>query len=103
MFPASRGVGDARAQGYRGEKVQVVASFDPATGQSPENLVVARDGTVYVTWLFAHSVVAVRPDASQAVVSLPAGEATGIAIDPLQPDRLTVALISQDPGTAGIW
>ena len=83
--------------------VEVVASFDPAKGQNPENLVVGRDGTVYVTWLFAHSVVAVRPDGSQAAVSLPAGEATGVAIDPRHPGQLAVALISQDPGTTGIW
>ena len=80
-----------------------MASFDPAKGQNPENLVVGRDGTVYVTWLFAHSVVAVRPDGSQAAVSLPAGEATGVAIDPRHPGHLTVALISQDPGSTGIW
>jgi hypothetical protein len=79
-----------------------VASFDPAKGQNPENLVVGRDGTVYVTWLFAHSVVAVRHDGSQAAVSLPPGEATGVAIDPRHPSQLTVALISQDPGTTGI-
>jgi hypothetical protein len=83
--------------------MEVVASFDPAKGQNPENLVVGRDGTVYVTWLFAHSVVAVRPDGSQAAVSLALGEATGVAIDPRHPGQLTVALISQDPGSTGIW
>ena len=83
--------------------MQVVASFDPAQGQTPENLAVAPDGTVYVTWLFAHSVAAIRPDGSQAVVTLPPGEASGIAIDPARPCRLTVALISADPGPADIW
>lgn len=88
---------------HSGSAFRVVASFDPAKGQNPENLAVARDGTVYVTWLFAHSVVAIRPDGARAVVTLPQGEASGIAIDPARPDRLTVGLVSQDPGTAGIW
>jgi sugar lactone lactonase YvrE len=83
--------------------LRVVASFNPAQGQNPENLVVAPDGTVYVTWLFAHAVVAVRPDGSQMTVPLPPGEATGIAIDPVADGRLTVGLISADPQAAGIW
>ena len=83
--------------------LRVVASFNPAQGQNPENLMVALDGTVYVTWLFAHAVVAVRPDGSQMAVSLPPGEATGIAIDPVADGRLTVGLISADPQAAGIW
>jgi hypothetical protein len=103
IFAGGRGVDDAGMHGHRDAGVEVVASFDPAKGQNPENLVVGSDGTVYVTWLFAHSVVAVRPDGSQAAVSLPTGEATGVAIDPRHPGQLTVALISQDPGTAGIW
>ena len=103
-LPAGLGHATAAvAPGHPHDRVRVVVSFDPSKGQNPENLAVARDGTVYVTWLFAHSVVAIRPDGSQAVVPLPAGEASGIAIDPNQPRRLTVALISQDPATAGIW
>jgi sugar lactone lactonase YvrE len=102
-LPAGLARAAAAASEHRSDTVRVVASFGPARGQNPENLVVARDGTVYVTWLFAHSVVAIRPDGSQSVVPLPAGEASGIAIDPGQPGRLTVALISQDPATAGIW
>jgi hypothetical protein len=58
---------------------------------------------VYVTWLSAHAVVAVRPDGSQMAVSLPPGEATGIAIDPVADGRLAVGLISADPQAAGIW
>lgn len=83
--------------------VRVVASFDPAKGQNPENLAIAADGTSYVTWLFAHSVAAIRADGTQAVVALPAGEASGVAIDPTHPDRLAVGLISSDPAAAGIW
>ena len=102
VLPATASHAAAAASRHR-DAVQVVASFDPAQGQNPENLAVAPDGTVYVTWLFAHSVAAIRPDGSQAVVTLPPGEASGIAIDPARPGRLTVALISADPGTAGIW
>lgn len=98
-LPASR----AQAAPRSVAGLRVVASFNPAQGQNPENLVVAPDGTVYVTWLSAHAVVAVRPDGSQVAVSLPPGEATGIAIDPVAGGRLTVALISADPQTAGIW
>jgi sugar lactone lactonase YvrE len=100
---AAAGHAAAAASHPRHAAVQVVASFDPATGQNPENLAVAPDGTVYVTWLFAHSVAAIRPDGSQAVITLPPGEASGIAIDPAKPGRLTVALISPDPAAAGIW
>lgn len=96
-LPASR----AQAAPRSVAGLRVVASFNPAQGQNPENLVVAPDGTVYVTWLSAHAVVAVRPDGSQVAVSLPPGEATGIAIDPVAGGRLTVALISADPQTAG--
>jgi hypothetical protein len=46
-----------------------------------------RARTVYVTWLFAHGVAAMQPDDAPTVVSLPDGEATGIAIDPTRPDR----------------
>ena len=77
-LPASR----AQAAPRSVAGLRVVASFNPAQGQNPENLVVAPDGTVYVTWLSAHAVVAVRPDGSQVAVSLPPGEATGIAIIP---------------------
>jgi hypothetical protein len=45
--------------GRPGDRVHVLAAFDPAAGQNPENLAVARSGTVYVTWLFAHTVAAV--------------------------------------------
>ncbi|MEV6609388.1 hypothetical protein [Kutzneria sp. NPDC051319] len=83
--------------------VRVVASFDAGSGQNPENLIVGPDGTVYVTWLYAHAVVAVHGDGSRAVVTLPAGQATGVAIDPLRPDRLAVGLSSADPAVAGIW
>jgi len=103
VLPATASHAAAAASRHRDAAVQVVASFDPAQGQNPENLAVAPDGTVYVTWLFAHSVAAIRPDGSQAVVTLRPGEASGIAIDPARPGRLTVALISADPGTAGIW
>jgi sugar lactone lactonase YvrE len=103
VLPAAAGQAAAAASYPRDAAVQVVASFDPAKGQNPENLAVAPDGTIYVTWLFAHSVAAIGPDGSQAVVTLPPGEASGIAIDPARPGRLTVALISPDPGTAGIW
>ena len=103
VFPVSSGQAAAHVLRPAGSAFTVVANFNPAQGQNPENLVVARDGTVYVTWLFAHSVVAVRPDGAQTVVPLPPGEASGIAIDPARPDRLTVGLVSPDPGTAGIW
>ena len=103
VLPATASHAAAAAPRHRDAAVQVVTDFDPAQGQNPENLAVAPDGTVYVTWLFAHSVAAIRPDGSQAVVPLPPGEASGIAIDPARPGRLTVALVSPDPGTAGIW
>ena len=102
-LPAGLGSVAAATSGHPHDRVRVGASFDPAKDQNPENLAVARDGTIYVTWLFAHSVAAIRPDGSQAVVPLPAGEASGVAIDPHRPGRLTVALISPDPATAGIW
>ena len=98
VFRVSSGQAAAHVLRPAGSAFTVVANFNPAQGQNPENLVVARDGTVYVTWLFAHSVVAVRPDGAQTVVPLPPGEASGIAIDPARPDRLTVGLVSPNPG-----
>lgn len=99
------GTGPASANGQRHEQVRVVASFDPSKGQNPENLAVAPDGTIYVTWLFAHSIVAIRADAGQSVVTIggPGDEVSGVAIDPVHPDRLAVGVISKNVATSGIW
>lgn len=86
-----------------GDEVRIVASFDPTQGQNPENLAVAYDGTIYVTWLFAHSVVAIPPHGPEAIVTLPPGDLTGVAIDPIRPDLLAVGMFSQDPTISGIW
>jgi hypothetical protein len=84
-------------------RVRLLAAFDPAAGQNPENLAVARSGTTYVTWLFAHSVAQIERHAATRVVTLPDGLVSGVAIDPIRPDRLAVGLISTDAGTCGIW
>lgn len=92
-------VGHTRSAG----RVQVLAAFNPAAGQNPENLAVARSGTIYVSWLFAHAVAEIQPGRPPRVVGLPDGLVSGVAIDPLHPDRLAVGLISANAGTCGIW
>jgi hypothetical protein len=85
------------------DRVRLLAAFDPATGQNPENLAIARSGTIYVSWLFAHAVAQIQPGTPPRVVGLPDGLVSGVAIDPLRPDRLAVGLISANAGTSGIW
>jgi sugar lactone lactonase YvrE len=84
--------------------LQTVAEFDLASGQTPENLAVDRDGSVYVSLAFAGEVVRLAPDGTQTMLALPTagGITVGVAIN----DRgraLDVAVRSPDQSAAGIW
>jgi hypothetical protein len=83
--------------------VHVLAAFDPAKGEKPENLALGPDGATYVTWVYAHAVARVAANGKVTAVALPGGSPAGIAIDPLHPDQLTVGVISDAPSVAGIW
>jgi sugar lactone lactonase YvrE len=94
--PATAGVRDRSV-------VRVVASFDAAQGQNPENLAVDRAGTAYVSWLFAHAVARVTRSGAVTSVALPGGLAAGVALNPKDRRAVTVGVISSDATQAGIW
>jgi hypothetical protein len=83
--------------------VTTLLTFDQTLGENPENLALDRAGNVYVTLLLAHTVVRLDECGRVARVVLPGAVTAGIAIDPLHPDRLTVAVSSPDAALAGLW
>jgi hypothetical protein len=87
----------------RGVEVTTLLTFDQTLGENPENLVLDRSGNVYVTLLPAHTVVRLDEYGRVARVVMPGGLTAGIAISPLHPDRLTVAVSSPDAAVAGLW
>jgi len=91
------------AQRDHGVEVTTLLTFDEARGETPENIALDRHGNVYLTLLLAHVVVRLDERGHVDRVVLPGALAAGIAIDPLCPDRLTVAVSSPDPALAGLW
>ncbi|WLS46616.1 SMP-30/gluconolactonase/LRE family protein [Micromonospora profundi] len=90
------------SSGTAHSKHRVVATFDAARGENPENILVDRDGTIYLTMLFAHSVVRITPDGRRTSVVLPGDRALGIARDP-RTGALNVAVKRDEPAEAAIW
>ena len=85
--------------------LQTLIAFDPAKGETPENLAIDRDGAVYVSLAFASEVVRIAPDGSQTPLALPTagGITVGVAIDHRDSGGLDVAVRSPDSSAAGIW
>ena len=86
-------------------ELRTVVAFDPAAAQTPENLAIARDGTIYVSLAFASQIRRIAPDGSQATLTMPTsgGITVGVAIDRHHGGDLDVAVRSADPAAAGIW
>jgi sugar lactone lactonase YvrE len=84
---------------------QTLAAFDRSSGQTPENLAIAGDGTIYVSLAFASQIVRIAPDGSQTSLGIPTsgGITVGVAIDRRHDGDLDVAVRSPDPAAAGIW
>jgi sugar lactone lactonase YvrE len=86
-------------------ELRTVVAFDPAAGQAPENLAIARDGTIYVSLAFASQIRRIAPDGRQVSLTIPTrgGITVGVAIDGHHDGDLDVAVRSADPAAAGIW
>jgi sugar lactone lactonase YvrE len=85
--------------------LHTVTAFDPALKQTPENLAIAGDGTIYVSLAFAGQIRRIAPDNKQATLAIPTmgGITVGVAIDRHHGGDLDVAVRSADPSAAGIW
>jgi sugar lactone lactonase YvrE len=85
--------------------LQTVIAFDPAAHETPENLAIAQDGTIYVSLAFASEIRRIAPDGSQTTLTIPTlgGITVGVAIDRHHDGDLDVAVRSPDPAAAGIW
>lgn len=100
---AGASAGDDETHDDHRLEVETLLRFDATRGENPENITLDRHGNVYVALLFAHTLVRLDRFGGVTRAVLPAGQTAGIAIDPLHPDRLTVAVISPDPEVAGLW
>jgi sugar lactone lactonase YvrE len=85
--------------------LRTVTAFDPAAKQTPENLAIAGDGTIYVSLAFAGEIRRIALGKKQATLSIPTGGGitVGVAIDRRHGGDLDVAVRSPDPSAAGIW
>lgn len=92
------------AAGAAAAPLQTIVAFDPAAQETPENLAVARDGTIYVSLAFASQIDRIAPDGVQSKLTIPTvgGITVGVAID-RHTNGLDVAVRSPDPAAAGIW
>jgi streptogramin lyase len=85
--------------------LRTVASFDRSTGQTPENLAIEPDGSVFVSLSFAGEIDDVTPTGGQSTVTIPTagGLTVGIVADLDHGGDLDVAVKSADASDAGIW
>ncbi len=84
--------------------LRTVVAFNPAAKEIPENLAIARDGSIYVSLAFASEIDRIAPDGTQSRLTIPTmgGITVGLAIDRYA-NGLDVAVRSPDPAAAGIW
>jgi len=85
--------------------VRTVVAFNLAAKQTPENVAIADDGTIYVSLSFAGEIRRIAPDGTQSTLKMPTGGGitTGIALDRRHGGDLDVAVRSPDRRVAGIW
>ena len=84
---------------------RTVVAFDSAAKQTPENLAIADDGTIYVSLAFASEIRRIAPDGVQTALTMPTlgGITVGVAIDRHHGGDLDVAVRSPNAAAAGIW
>ncbi|HSS75534.1 MAG TPA: hypothetical protein VLV54_02215, partial [Thermoanaerobaculia bacterium] len=95
--------------------LETLVSFNPQALETPENLVVDRSGTIYITLAITGEIRKIAPNGAQStLVTLPIGAPpltvcgpffgglTGIALDP-EDGTLYAALASCDVASRGIW
>jgi sugar lactone lactonase YvrE len=74
------------------ESSRIAVHFDPAKGQTPENIAVGPDGTAYVTFSAARQVAAVSPSGAVRI----------LVTMPVPPDGGVNTPLSGSAGTSGI-
>ena len=85
--------------------LRTIAAFNPAAMETPENLAIAGDGTIYVSLAFASEIDRIAPGGgADRTLTIPTmgGITAGVAIDG-HANGLDVAVRSSDPAAAGIW
>ena len=91
--------------GAQSGALRTVATFNRAANETPENLVIEPDGTIYLSFAFASELRRISPNGEQATISLPTGGGitVGLAADFSHGSDLDVAVKSGDASDAGIW
>ena len=71
------------AAGAAAAPLQTIVAFNPAAKETPENLAIAGDGTIYVSLAFASEIRRIAPDGAQSKLTIPTmgGITVGVAID----------------------
>jgi hypothetical protein len=78
---------------------RIAVHFDPAKGQTPENLALGPDGTAYITFSAARQVAAVSPGgAVRILVTMPA-PADGGVNTPVSKSAMTGGIVRTGDGT----
>ena len=95
-------------------RLEVLAAFNPAALETPENLAFDRDANLYVSLALTGEIRKIAPDGTQSTfIQFPIGApltlcgpffnaVTGITIDP-QDDTLYASVVSCDLASRGIW
>lgn len=95
-------------------QLEVLAAFNPAALETPENLAFDRDGNLYLSLALTGEIRKIAPDGTQSTfIQFPIGApltlcgpffnaVTGITIDP-QDDTLYASVVSCDLASRGIW
>jgi sugar lactone lactonase YvrE len=96
----------ATAHGAAGHtsRVRTLALFSFAAGQTPENLAIDRDGTIYVSLAYASTISRLSPGGARTQLAVPThgGIVVGVAID-RPAGALDIAVRSKSAAAAGIW
>lgn len=85
---------------------RALPTFDPAAGELPEGIAIARDGTIYVTLSPRGEIRSIAPDGSQSTVAQIAPPGAGFGPLGLAFDRdgdLYAAVATFDPATSGVY
>lgn len=91
---------------------QVVVAFDPLAGETPESVVVDRDGTLYISLALTGEIRKIYPDGTQESlaflplgVALPGAPLPGImgALALGGDGTVYASLASADPDALGVW
>ena len=81
------------------EVTSIAVHFDPAKGQTPENIALGPDGTAYVTFSAARQVAAVSPGgAVRILVTMPAPPDGGVNT-PVSKSAMTGGIVRTGDGT----